>query len=140
MRADKVHERLEAMGYEGSPRTTRRAVARAKAAYEAGHRRVLQPWVTEPGLWMQWDYGAWPSGGQFPATQGQIGGGPLFNRQKWSGFQPALTPFNPTEIGCLERFRFVRGVGMHRQRCRRELRRPRESRPRYLALPPRSPQ
>jgi len=60
MRADKVHERLEAMGYEGSPRTTRRAVARAKAAYEAGHRRVLQPWVTEPGLWMQWDYGDGP--------------------------------------------------------------------------------
>jgi len=60
MRADKVHERLEAMGYEGSPRTTRRAVARAKAAYEAGHRRVLAPWVTEPGLWMQWDYGEGP--------------------------------------------------------------------------------
>ena len=60
MRADKVHERLKAMGYEGSPRTTRRAVARAKAAYEAGHRRVLQPWVTEPGLWMQWDYGEGP--------------------------------------------------------------------------------
>ena len=60
VRADKVHERLEAMGYEGSPRTTRRAVARAKAAYEAGHRRVLAPWVTEPGLWMQWDYGDGP--------------------------------------------------------------------------------
>ncbi len=61
VRADKVHERLEAMGYEGSPRTTRRAVARVKAAYEAGHRRVLAPWVTEPGLWMQWDYGDGPA-------------------------------------------------------------------------------
>jgi transposase len=60
VRADKVHERLVAMGYEGSPRTTRRAVARAKAAYEAGHRRVLAPWVPEPGLWMQWDYGDGP--------------------------------------------------------------------------------
>jgi hypothetical protein len=60
VRADKVHERLEAMGYEGAPRTTRRAVARAKTAYEAGHRRVLAPWVTEPGLWMQWDYGEGP--------------------------------------------------------------------------------
>lgn len=60
VRADKVHERLVDMGYEGSPRTTRRAVARAKSAYRAGHRRVMKPWVTEPGLWMQWDYGDGP--------------------------------------------------------------------------------
>jgi hypothetical protein len=33
VRADKVHERLVAMGYEGSERTTRRAVARAKAPH-----------------------------------------------------------------------------------------------------------
>ena len=31
VRADKVHERLVAMGYQGSERTTRRAVARANA-------------------------------------------------------------------------------------------------------------
>jgi hypothetical protein len=39
VRADKVHERLVAMGYRGSERTTRRAVARAKAAYRAGQTR-----------------------------------------------------------------------------------------------------
>ena len=60
VRADKVHERLVAMGYEGSERTTRRAVARAKAATRAGHARALRPWVPEPGLWMQWDYGEGP--------------------------------------------------------------------------------
>lgn len=60
VRADKVHERLVAMGYEGSPRTTRRAVARAKAAYRSGRRRVTRPWVPEPGLWLQWDYGEGP--------------------------------------------------------------------------------
>jgi hypothetical protein len=52
VRADKVHERLVAMGYEGSERTTRRAVARAKTAWQAGKRRVLAPWVPEPGLWL----------------------------------------------------------------------------------------
>jgi transposase len=60
VRADKVHERLVEMGYGGSERTTRRAVARAKAAFGAGHRRVTRPWVPEPGLWMQWDYGDGP--------------------------------------------------------------------------------
>lgn len=60
VRADKVHERLVEMGYEGSERTTRRAVARAKGAFDAGHRRVTRPWVAEPGLWMQWDYGDGP--------------------------------------------------------------------------------
>lgn len=61
VRADKVHERLEAMGYLGSERTTRRAVARAKAAWRAGHGRITRPWIPEPGLWMQWDYGEGPS-------------------------------------------------------------------------------
>jgi hypothetical protein len=60
VRADKVHERLAAMGYLGSERTTRRAVARAKAAWRAGHGRITRPWIPEPGLWMQWDYGTGP--------------------------------------------------------------------------------
>lgn len=61
VRADVVHERLEAMGYRGSERTTRRAVARAKAAWRAGNGRAFRPWVPEPGLWMQWDYGEGPA-------------------------------------------------------------------------------
>ncbi len=61
VRADVVHDKLRAMGYEGSERTTRRAVATAKEAYERGHRRIFRPWVPEPGLWFQWDWGQGPS-------------------------------------------------------------------------------
>jgi transposase len=60
IRADVAHQRLLAMGYLGSERTTRRAVAEAKRAWRAEHGRRFRPWVTEPGLWMQWDYGDGP--------------------------------------------------------------------------------
>jgi transposase len=63
IRADVAHERLVAMGYRGSERTTRRAVARAKRAWRQQHGRRTRPWVTEPGLWMQWDYGDGPEVG-----------------------------------------------------------------------------
>lgn len=55
VRADVVHDKLLALGFEGSERTTRRAVARAKKAYAAGHRRVYRPWIPEPGMWFQFD-------------------------------------------------------------------------------------
>ena len=60
VRADVAHRKLEAMGYGGSERTTRRAVADAKAVYRAGHRRRFRPWLPEPGLWFQWDYADGP--------------------------------------------------------------------------------
>lgn len=60
VRADVVHERLVAMGFTGDERTTRRAVASVKAAYADGHRRRYRPWITEPGLWLQFDWGAGP--------------------------------------------------------------------------------
>jgi len=60
VRADKVHEKLVAMGYTGSERSTRRAVAQVKADYGRGRRRVHRPWVPEPGLWLQDDYGEGP--------------------------------------------------------------------------------
>jgi transposase len=60
IRADVLHERLVAMGFTGDERTTRRAVADAKAAYRDGHRRSYRPWITEPGLWVQFDWGAGP--------------------------------------------------------------------------------
>jgi hypothetical protein len=60
VRADVVHDKLTAMDYQGSERTTRRAVAAAKDAYERGHRRIFRPWVPEPGLWFQWDWGTGP--------------------------------------------------------------------------------
>jgi transposase len=60
VRADVVHRRLVAMGFTGSERTTRRAVAEVKDRFRAGQRRVFRPWIPEPGLWMQWDWGEGP--------------------------------------------------------------------------------
>jgi transposase len=60
IRADKVHERLVAMGFAGTERTTRRAVRAAKLAWRAGRRRSYRPWVPEPGLWLQFDWGEGP--------------------------------------------------------------------------------
>ena len=60
VRADVVHDKLVAMGYTGSPRTTRRVVAALKAGYEREHHRVYRPWITEPGAWLQYDFGAGP--------------------------------------------------------------------------------
>ena len=61
IRADAAHQRLVAMGYMGSERTTRRAVADAKRRWRAEHGRRTRPWVVEPGLWMQWDDGDGPA-------------------------------------------------------------------------------
>ena len=60
IRADKVHERLIPMGYSGNERTTRRAVAELKTAWSAGHRRTYRPWIPEPGMWLQFDWGEGP--------------------------------------------------------------------------------
>jgi len=60
VRADVVHERLVAMGFEGDGRTTRRAVAEVKEAWHVGHRRRYRPWVPEPGMWCQFDWGDGP--------------------------------------------------------------------------------
>jgi transposase len=60
IRADRVHERLVAMGFSGHERTTRRAVRAAKLAWRAGRRRTYRPWVPEPGLWLQFDWGDGP--------------------------------------------------------------------------------
>ena len=58
--ADQAHSKLVAMGYEGSERTTRRAVAEAKRRWRQKHGRRTRPWIPEPGLWLQWDYGEGP--------------------------------------------------------------------------------
>ena len=60
IRADVAHEKITAMGYAGSERTTRRAVAELKAAWRAGRRRVFRPWIPEPGMWAQYDFGDGP--------------------------------------------------------------------------------
>ncbi|MEO8967973.1 MAG: IS21 family transposase [Solirubrobacteraceae bacterium] len=60
IRADKAHGVLVAMGYEGSYRTTRRVVADAKRRWRQKHGRRTRPWIAQPGLWLQWDYGDGP--------------------------------------------------------------------------------
>jgi predicted transposase YbfD/YdcC len=49
IRADVAHEKLVALGYRGSQRTTRRAVAEVEAAFRAGRRRVHRPWWRSRG-------------------------------------------------------------------------------------------
>jgi transposase len=60
VRADVCHEKLVALGYGGSARSSRRAVASARRRYRQGRLRVYRPWLPEPGLWLQFDWGAGP--------------------------------------------------------------------------------
>jgi hypothetical protein len=60
IRADVACETITAMGYAGSERTARRAVALLKAHRAAGRRRVFRPWIPEPGMWAQYDFGDGP--------------------------------------------------------------------------------
>jgi transposase len=60
VRADVTHSKLMAMGYHGSERPARRAVAEVKAEWQAGRRRRYRPWIPEPGMWLQWDWGEGP--------------------------------------------------------------------------------
>jgi transposase len=60
VRADVCHEKLLALGFSGSARTSRRAVAIARRRYRQGRVRVFRPWLPEPGLWLQFDWGAGP--------------------------------------------------------------------------------
>jgi hypothetical protein len=102
-RADVAHERLTVMGFGGNERTTRRAVAEAKARYRAGHRRTYRPWITEPGLWLQWDWGKGP---QVPGPDGQPRDTLLFCAWlAWSRFRVVIPVWDrtlPTLIACLD--------------------------------------
>lgn len=98
VRADVVHRRITAMGFTGGERTTRRAVAEVKARFQAGRRRVFRPWIPEPGLWLQFDWGEGP----------RIGG----RRTSlwcawlaWSRFRVVIPVFDktlPTVVACLD--------------------------------------
>ena len=98
LRADVAYEKLGAMGYQGSERTARRAVAASKSSWRAGNRRIYRPWVVEPGLWVQYDFGDGPL----------IQGRPtiLFCAWlAWSRFRvvlPILDRTLPTVIACLD--------------------------------------
>jgi transposase len=60
IRGDVVHRKITAMGYRGSERSARRTVAEVKTAWHAGHRRRCRPWIPEPGMWLQLDWGDGP--------------------------------------------------------------------------------
>jgi transposase len=98
IRADKVHERLVAMGFTGTERTTRRAVREAKIAWRAGRRRTYRPWMPEPGLWLQFDWGDGP----------RIGGRKTYlfcAWLAWSRFRVVIPVFDQTMgslIACLD--------------------------------------
>ncbi len=99
IRADVVFDKLVALGFTGSDRTARRAVARVKDNHRRGRRRVYRPWIVEPGMWAQWDWGQGPTiGGR--ATN-------LFCAWlAWSRFRIVIPTWDrtlPTLIGCLDR-------------------------------------
>ena len=98
IRADVAHRKLVAMGYDGSERTTRRAVAAAKTAWEADTRRTYMPWIPEPGSWLQYDFGDGPAVGGRRTW--------LFCAWlAWSRFRvviPILDKTVATVIGCLD--------------------------------------
>ena len=61
IRADVAHEKLVAMGVLAvrSARRGGRWRGRGRRGW-SGHRRVFRPWVPEPGLWLQFDWGDGP--------------------------------------------------------------------------------
>jgi transposase len=111
IRADKAHEKLLLLGYAGSERSTRRAVAEVKKAYRLGHARVHRPWVTEPGLWLQYDFGDGPLIGTGPDAVKTV----LFVAWlAWSRFRVVIAlrdKTQPSVIAALDRtFRLLGGV------------------------------
>ena len=47
----------------GGGHPVRRAVAIARRRYRQGRLRVYRPWLPEPGLWLQFDWGVGPVAG-----------------------------------------------------------------------------
>nr|WP_095878694.1 IS21 family transposase [Streptomyces sp. TLI_235] len=101
--ADKLHERLVILGFTGDERTTRRAVAAAKERWNAGHRRTYRPWITEPGLWLQFDWGFGP---KVPGPGGGQRQTLLFCAWlAWSRFRVVIPVWDrtlPTLISCID--------------------------------------
>jgi transposase len=98
VRADIVHRRISAMGFGGGERTTRRAVAEVKARMRAGFHRVYRPWITEPGLWLQWDWGEGPRIGERRTAL-------WCAWLAWSRFRVVIPVFDktlPTIVSCLD--------------------------------------
>jgi transposase len=99
VRADVACRNLRRIGFTGSERTVRRAVAEAKEAYRSGRRRIYRPWIPEPGMWAQWDWG------EGPRIAGRRSN--LFCAWlAWSRHRVVIPTWDrtlPTVIGCLDR-------------------------------------
>jgi len=99
IRGDVVFDKLGPLGFEGSERTVRRALAAVKVNYRAGKRRVYRPWITEPGMWAQWDWGHGP----------RVDGRQTYLWCAWLAWcrfrvvAPTWDKTLPTVIGCLDR-------------------------------------
>ena len=120
VRADVAHDKLHALGYNGSERTTRRAVAAAKKTYRAGRRRVYRPWVPEPGMWFQFD---WCDGPNVAGERTWL----FCAWLAWCRFRvviPVTDKTTPTLISCIETMpaplRRGADVRAHRQRGDRD--------------------
>jgi transposase len=110
IRSDKVHEKIIAMGYLGSYRTTCYRVRQEKMKYRAGQQRVHRPWIPEPGMWLQYDFGDGPI---------------LFGKKTvlfvaWLGYSkyrvvfPLMDRQAPTVIASLDKvFRLLGGIPMY---------------------------
>ena len=99
VRGDVVFAKLQPLGFTGSERTVRRALAGAKLNYRAGRRRVYRPWLPEPGMWAQWDWGHGPRVG---GRQAQLWCAWL----AWCRFRVVIPTWDktlPTVIACLDR-------------------------------------
>ena len=98
VRADVVHDKLVALGYTGSERTTRRAVAEAKKTWRNGRRRLYRPWIPEPGMWFQFD---WCDGPNIAGVRTWL----FCAWLAWSRFRvviPVTDKTVPTLIGCID--------------------------------------
>jgi len=99
IRGDVVFDKLGPLGFVGSERTVRRALAAVKVNYRAGKRRVYRPWITEPGMWAQWDWGHGP----------RVDGRQTYLWCAWLAWcrfrvvAPTWDKTLPTVIGCLDR-------------------------------------
>ncbi|CAN3977430.1 Mobile element protein [Kitasatospora purpeofusca] len=109
--ADAVHKKIVAMGFTGTDRTTRRAAAAAKESYRAGNRRVFRPWIPEPAMWMQWDWGEGPRIGSRRTSL-------WCTWPAWSRFRvviPVIDKTLPTVAACLDAtFRAIGGEPTYR--------------------------
>ena len=81
----------------------------------AGNLSTYRPWVSEPGLWLQWDWGKGP---QVPGPDGSPRGTLLFCAWlAWSRFRVVLPVWDrtlPTLIACLDAtLRIIGGVPVY---------------------------